>query len=101
MSASFRFERLLLIGAQRSCGVGYARDGRNRQQIVGARGADQQKRCRQETPSHARIMRTDANQGCAGAGGGVGAAGAGLLKSTVGAVEIAFSFSTLKFAFVL
>ena len=31
----------------------------------------------------------------------VGAGAAGLLKSTVGAVEIAFSFSTEKFAFVL
>ena len=33
--------------------------------------------------------------------GGCAAAGAGLLKSTVGGVEIAFSFSTEKFALVL
>jgi len=39
--------------------------------------------------------------GLVGSGAFGGCGGAGLLKSTVGAVEIVFSFSTEKFALVL
>ena len=65
----------------------------NRLQIVRKRA-----RQRQRDAGEQRDQRTHAAHGTQGL---LGSAGLGLPKSTVGAVEICFSFSTVKFAFGL